>query len=179
MANVRNFEALVLPHLDAAYNLARWLMRDDHLAEDMVQDACLRAFKYFDALHGDDARLWLLGIVRNNCYTWLENQRKRPEHVVLDDTLLDAMPAQGDRIREDPEVAVDQRRRRSLVDAAIAALAPPFREVVVLRELEGLSYAEIAKVAAIPIGTVMSRLSRAREELRAALNTLRGHDRHE
>ncbi|RTL57949.1 MAG: sigma-70 family RNA polymerase sigma factor [Rhodocyclaceae bacterium] len=179
MANARNFEALILPHLDAAYNLARWLVRDDHLAEDMVQDACLRAFRYFDALHGDDARPWLLGIVRNNCYTWLEEQRLRPGHVALDDELLDAMPAPESGVGRNPEAAADQKRKRSLVDAAIDALAPPFREVIVLRELEELSYAEIAKVAAIPIGTVMSRLSRAREELKVALNTLKGRNGYE
>ncbi len=179
MANARDFEALVLPHLHAAFNLARWLAHDDHVAEDIVQDACLRAYRYFDSLRGDDARPWLLGIVRNNCYTWLDEQRRGPGQVELDDQLIDTLPAPEQGPGMDPGAALDQKRARQLVDAAIRALAPPFREVVILRELEELSYAEIAQIASIPIGTVMSRLSRARVELKAALAVLRGHDRHE
>lgn len=176
MANPRNFEALVLPHLHAAYNLACWLVRDAHVAEDLVQDACLRALRYFDALRGDEARPWLLGIVRNNCYTWLEEQRLRPGHVELDEELTDTLPAPPHGQGADPAATLDRARRRTLVDAAIRALAPPFREVIVLRELEELSYAEIAQVAAIPIGTVMSRLSRARAELKSALGMLKERD---
>lgn len=175
MANARDFEALVLPHLHAAFNLARWLVHDNHMAEDIVQDACLRAYRHFDALRGDDARPWLLGIVRNNCYTWLEEQRLDSGQVELDDELIDTLPAPEHGQGKDPGAMLDQERTRQLVDDAIRALAPPFREVVVLRELEELSYAEIAQVASIPIGTVMSRLSRARAELKTALAILRGH----
>lgn len=174
MANARDFETRVLPHLHAAYNLARWLIHDDHAAEDIVQDACLRAYRYFDSLREGDARPWLMGIVRNNCYTWLEEQRLAPGRVELDDELLDTLPAEpGPGL--DPLANLDQERTRKMVDAAIRALAPPFREVVVLRELEGLSYAEIAQIAAVPIGTVMSRLSRARAELKSRLAFLRGN----
>lgn len=176
MAKPRDFEALVLPHLDAAYNLARWLVRDEHVAEDLVQDACLRAYRYFDALRGDDARPWLLGIVRNNCYTWLEEQRLRPGEVELDETLAETLPAPQAGPGRDPAARLDDARMKDLVDAAIRALAPPFREVIVLRELEELAYAE-AQIAAIPIGTVMSRLSRARAQLKTALAALKGGDR--
>ncbi len=176
MTTRRDFETLVLPHLQAAFNFARWLVRDNYTAEDVVQDAFLRAYRYFDTLRGDDARPWLLGIVRNNCYTWLEEQRTAPGRVELDDDLIDKLPAQAHAQETDPGVALDQARSRKLVDDAIRALAPPFREVVVLRELEGLSYAEIAQVAAIPIGTVMSRLSRARTELRTTLAALKGRN---
>ena len=175
MANARDFEALVLPHLQAAFNLARWLVHDDHVAEDMVQDACLRAYRYFDALHEGDPRPWLMGIVRNNCYTWLEEQRVIPHHVELDDELIDTLPAPEHGQGMGPDAVLDQQRTRKLVDDAIRALAPPFREVVVLRELEGLSYAEIANIASIPIGTVMSRLSRARAELKGTLAVLWGN----
>ena len=166
----------MLPHLNAAFNLARWLLHDAQVAEDIVQDACLRAYRYFDTLRGDDARPWLLGIVRNNCYTWLEEQRLGPGHVELDDELIDTLPAPEHGPGMDPGAILDQARRRKLVDAAIRALAPPFREVVVLRELEELSYAEIAQIVAIPIGTVMSRLSRARAELRTALAVIMGQN---
>ncbi|MBS0448322.1 MAG: sigma-70 family RNA polymerase sigma factor [Proteobacteria bacterium] len=169
MAGPNDFDTLVLPHLDAAYNLARWLVRDDHVAEDMVQDAFIKAFRYFAGFRGGPARPWLLGIVRNTCFTWLEEQRSRPGQVALDDALLDTLADDGSQHGADPSVLADGRQLGTLVDAAIRALAPPFREVVVLREIEGLDYAEIAQVAGIPIGTVMSRLSRARAHLRGAL----------
>jgi RNA polymerase sigma-70 factor (ECF subfamily) len=173
VAKASDFEAMVLPHLHAAYNLARWLVRDEHAAEDVVQSAFLRAFRYFDAMRGDDARPWLLGIVRNNCYTWLEEQRLLPE-VELDEQLAETLPASPDGIGQSPEAALDHKRIRQQVDAAIAALPPPFREVVVLRELEDLSYADIARIAGVPIGTVMSRLARARAQLKLALAELLG-----
>ena len=169
MSKTSDFETLVLVHLDAAYNLARWLVRDDSTAEDLVQDAVLRAFRYFESLRGDQAKPWLLGIVRNACFTWLEEQRRQPGRVEWDEEVLDAaadsmeMPASG------PDVALDSKRIRASVDAAIRSLSPPFREVIVLRELEELSYAEIAQIASIPIGTVMSRLARARDVLKAIL----------
>lgn len=174
MANARDFETRVLPHLHAAFNLARWLVHDDHVAEDMVQDASLRAYRYFDSLREGDARPWLMGIVRNNCYTWLEERRLCPGHVELDDELVGSLAAPEDGQGMDPGVILDHERTRKVVDDAIRALAPPFREVIVLRELEGLSYADIAQIASIPIGTVMSRLSRARAELKGALAVLWG-----
>ena len=169
MSGSGSFEALVLPHLDAAYNLARWLVRDDHIAEDLVQDSYLRALRYFGSFRGGEARPWLLGIVRNNCYTWLDEQRRRPGHVEFDEEVMESPAVLPQAAPSDPGAILDGMRQRARVDAAIRALAPPFREVIVLRELEDLSYAEIAQVASIPIGTVMSRLSRARAELKAAL----------
>jgi RNA polymerase sigma-70 factor (ECF subfamily) len=176
VTHARDFEALVLPHLNAAYNLARWLVRDSDVAEDLVQDACLRAFRYFAALHGEDARPWLLGIVRNNCYSWLDEQKRLPGHVALDDELNERIAAPDEGQGRDPGVRLDEARSRRLVDAAIGALPPRYREVIVLRELEELSYAEIARIADIPIGTVMSRLSRAREELKQALSNVMGRN---
>jgi RNA polymerase sigma factor (sigma-70 family) len=164
----REFEARVLPHLDSAYNLARWLVRDASVAEDMVQDASIRAFRYLHTMRSDQARAWFLTIVRNTCFTWLEEQRSRPGHIELDDEVMEAGALQAAQA-SDPANQLNAKRTGLLVDAAISALAPPFREVIVLREIEGLSYAEIAQVAGIPIGTVMSRLSRARDVLRAAL----------
>jgi len=169
MTKARGFEALVLPHLNAAFNLARWLVRDEHAAEDIVQESCLRAYRYFGSLRGDDARPWLLGIVRNNCFSWLERRRMSPDHVELDDELAHSLPEPAEAAGATPEAMLERSRTRERVDAAIKALAAPFREVVVLRELEGLSYAEIAQITAVPIGTVMSRLSRARAELKSLL----------
>ena len=163
------FNEAVLPQLDAAYNLARWLTRNDSDAQDVVQESFIRALRYFDRLKGTEARPWLLGIVRNNCYTWLDEQRRRPGHVEFDEEVMESPAVLPQAAPSDPGAILDGMRQRARVDAAIRALAPPFREVIVLRELEDLSYAEIAQVASIPIGTVMSRLSRARAELKAAL----------
>jgi RNA polymerase sigma factor (sigma-70 family) len=167
------FEAAALPHLPAAYNLARWLLRDDQQAEDAVQEAYLRAFRFYDDLRGDSARPWLLGIVRNACYDWMRQHRHLADQVEFDEIrdsdidgpAITAQPAGSG----DPAVLWEQRARGKRVDAAIEALAPAFREVIVLRELEEMSYEDIARVAGIPIGTVMSRLSRARALLRDAL----------
>ena len=163
----RLFEAATLPHLGAAYNLARWLLRDDQHAHDAVQEAYLRAFRFFDGLRGASARPWLLGIVRNACYDWMRQHRTLDEHLEFDelrDTESASPPASAD-----PAALWEQRAQRGRVNAAIEALAPPFREVIVLRELEEMSYEDIADVAGIPIGTVMSRLSRARAALRVSL----------
>jgi RNA polymerase sigma-70 factor (ECF subfamily) len=163
----RRFERLAMPHLDAAYNLARWLTRNDHDAQDVVQDALLRAMRYIDGLRGDGARAWLLQIVRNTCYSWLRANRPA-EQVVLDDaddTRHDIAGPSGD---EPPSIAM-RRADRAQINAAIAALPIPYREVLVLRELEDLSYSDIARIAEIPVGTVMSRLARARGLMRAAL----------
>jgi len=166
----RQFEAAALPHLDAAYNLARWLLRDDHSAQDVVQEAFLRALKFFDSFRGGDARPWLMGIVRNTCYTWLHNQGKAGEHVEFDETYhSDSSRSAFDATAGNPETLLMQKVEREQLNQAINALAPIFREVLILRELEDMSYEEIAQIAAIPVGTVMSRLSRARAMLRTAL----------
>jgi RNA polymerase sigma-70 factor (ECF subfamily) len=166
------FEQIALPHLDAAYRLARWLTRDEHDAQDVLQDAYLRAFKYFEALGGGNARAWLLTIVRNSYYTLNE---KRPPGADAPVEELDALVADGSpsviagRREPDPDASTLRAAERERVDQAIARLPDEFREVLVLREIEELSYKEIAQVASIPIGTVMSRLSRARNLLRTAL----------
>jgi len=164
----RRFEAATLPHLDAAYNLARWLLRDDQAAQDVVQEAYLRALRYFDGLRGGDARPWLLSIVRNTCFTWL---RERGHPAVEFDEARDSdqfdpalhTPTDG------PAQLLERKLDRARVNVAIAALPPMFREMLILRELESLSYEDIAGIVGIPLGTVMSRLSRARAMLRAAL----------
>jgi RNA polymerase sigma-70 factor (ECF subfamily) len=170
--SLRAFEATVLPHLDAAYNLARWLTRSPDNAEDVVQEACLRALRYYRGFHGDSARTWLLTIVRNTCFTWLRNNRARQEVPLFDDDQADD-PEDGGALvggsaGNDPETIVIQSGDRALLNRLIGELPLPFREVLVLRELEDLSYKEIAEVAAVPIGTVMSRLSRARRLLQRA-----------
>jgi len=162
------FERRVLPHLDAAYNLARWLMRDERAAEDAVQEAALRAFRYFGSLRGDEAKPWLLGIVRNTCFAMLERRRNSMELNSADSGVDIDQIEQADPT-SDPAVSFLRQDERARVNAAIRALPHHLREVLVLREIEGLEYAEIARVADIPVGTVMSRLSRAREKLRAEL----------
>ncbi len=168
------FETEILPHLDAAYSLARWLTRDENAAEDIVQDAYLRAFQYFesyDAKRGDCAsRPWLLGIVRNVCYSWFaQNKRSHEliEYAEDADDVAHILDHHGDA--KTPETILTQVRERTMVNAAIANLAIPYREVLILRELEELSYDDIARIAQIPIGSVMSRLSRARAQLRQDL----------
>ena len=170
MSNRQAFETLVLPHLDAAYNLARWLLRSDQAAEDAVQDASMRAFRYLDSLRGNDARPWLLGIVRNTCFTALERARNGPQRVDFDDAEFEAALGEAERNDSDPATQLERHRTRVQINAAIRALSPPLREVIVLREFEDLDYAQIAKIADVPIGTVMSRLARAREKLRSILS---------
>ena len=162
------FEAEVLPCLDAAYSLARWLVRDEHVAEDVVQDAYLRAFRYFGSFRGGDAKPWVLGIVRNVCYSWFVQQKRASEYeCVLEDA--DAPALDGEDRAETPETLLMQKIERAQVTAAISNLPVAFREVLVLREIEELSYEEIAGMLDIPKGTVMSRLSRARRLLYDAL----------
>jgi RNA polymerase sigma-70 factor (ECF subfamily) len=162
---VRQFEQLVLPHLDDAYTLARYLLRDEHDAQDAVQDAVLKALRHFDGFRQGDARAWLLTIVRNSCYSWHKAHRKDRMSV----------PFSDDAAREiaDPGAADDaavEDSERSRVMSAVDALPDELREVLVLRELNELSYREISEVVGVPMGTVMSRLSRARERLGAALD---------
>ena len=158
MSDHTRFEELVLPHLNAAYNLARWLARDVNDAEDVVQDACMRALKYVGSLHGDDARAWFLTIVRHAFYDWCK--RNRPAEIAWDDGT--AIDSAVDPAAVDPEQALLRIAESKALADAITALPLGYREVLVLRELEELSYKEIARVADIPIGTVMSRLARAR-----------------
>ncbi len=174
MSDQRRFEKLVLPHLDAAYNLARWLTRNAADADDVVQDACVRAMKYIDSLRGDEAKAWFLTVVRHAFYDWCG--RNRPAEIAHDDgTAIDA--AVDDEAMTPEQTAVARDESRLLADA-IAELPLPFREVLVLRELEELSYKEIARVAEIPVGTVMSRLARARGLLqRSALLHVIGEHR--
>jgi len=162
-------ESKLLPHLDAAFNLARWLTRNDHDAEDVVQEAYVRALRYFDSLKGGDARPWLLGIVRNTCFTWLEKNRPA-ELVAVED--LDALPAEPEATGGaplNPEVILLQSANRKLVNQALEELPLIYREVLVMREIEDMSYKEIATVAGVPLGTVMSRLARGRDMLRRAI----------
>jgi RNA polymerase sigma-70 factor (ECF subfamily) len=166
------FEQQVLPHLDAAYNLARWLMRNDQDAQDVAQEAALRAYRFFDGLRGE-ARPWLLSIVRNVAFSSLE--KSRPGDIAaLDEDL-------ADENAHSPETLVARSLDRRLLNEAIAALPAQFREVLVLRELEELSYKDIARIAQVPIGTVMSRLSRARRLLADSMRviaTAAGMDTH-
>ena len=159
----RLFEIAVLPHLDAAYNLARWLAGNDHDAQDVAQEASLRAFRYFGSFRGDNPRAWLLSIVRNAFYTWL--RKNRPEKAVeINDETLDIEDASANAETVNPQFADADAVRR-----AIAELPVEFREIVILREMEGFSYKEIAELAEVPIGTVMSRLARARKLLQRRL----------
>ena len=159
------FEQTVLPHLDAAYNLARWLTGNEHDAEDVVQESYLRAVKFFDGFHGENARPWLLAIVRNTCYTWL--RRNRMEEPT---TELDEGTQVIDQTSPNPESLLLAAARTELLRQALQNLPPGFREIVILRELEGMSYKEIAEIASIPVGTVMSRLARARTRLQKLLS---------
>lgn len=172
MNNRQVFETLVLPHLDAAYNLARWLLRSEQAAEDATQEASMRALRHIASLRGDDARPWLLGIVRNTCFTMLERTRNEAQWLDFDEAGFEAALSEAPQHHADPAAQLQQQRIRARVDAAIRALSPPLREVIVLRELEDLDYAQIAKIAGVPIGTVMSRLARGREKLRAALSSI-------
>jgi RNA polymerase sigma-70 factor, ECF subfamily len=157
------FEQTVLPHLDSAYNLARWLAGNDHDAQDVAQEASLRAFRYFGSFRGENARSWLLSIVRNAFYTWL--RKNRPEKTVeINDETLDIEDASANAEMANPQFADADAVRR-----AIAELPVEFREIVILREMEGFSYKEIAELAEVPIGTVMSRLARARKLLQKSL----------
>jgi RNA polymerase sigma-70 factor (ECF subfamily) len=158
------FEEAVLPHLDAAYNLARWLTRSDTDAEDVVQEAYLRAFKFFGGFHGADGRSWLLAIVRNTCFTWMQHNRSPELNVPLDDELHEIESKDLN-----PEALLLQRADKLMVRQALEGLPVEFREVLVLRELEEMSYRDIASITDLPLGTVMSRLARGRKRLQLAL----------
>ena len=157
-----SFDAVVLPHLDAAYRLARWLMRDEQDAEDVVQEACLRAIRYFRTFSGGDGRAWFLRIVRNTCYGWRRQAAT---------DLFDEEHHSGARPQSDPEALLLQTDDAASIARAMSRLPDRFHQLLVLREIDGLSYRELADVIGIPVGTVMSRLSRAREALRVALDS--------
>lgn len=158
------FDAILLPHLDAAYNLARWLLGNPEDAEDAAQEAYLRALTYFDSFHGEDGRAWLLAIVRHTCFEWLDKRRRYLE-----------IPAEHLELARDegpsPEALQLRNADRAAVQRAIEALPPEFREVLVLREMEEMSYKQIARITELPIGTVMSRLARARRRVVESLSS--------
>lgn len=156
------FELLVLPHLDAAFNLARWLLRSRADAEDAGQEAMLRAYRFFHGFRGGDVRAWLLQIVRNTCFTWMEKNRRVKDMIEFDEELHGPSDP-------NPEVLAIAADSRGQLTHALESLPPRYREVIVLRDLEGCSYKDIATITSIPIGTVMSTLSRARRQLQLAL----------
>ena len=163
------FEEVMLPHMDAAFNLARWLTRNDSDAQDVAQEAYLRAFKFFTGFRGDNSRSWLLQIVRNTFYTWLEKNRREEAVITFDETIEDLQSGAAA-----PDTRMVEEADSEALRQAIEALPVEFREVLVMRELEGMAYKEIAYVADLPLGTVMSRLARARLQLRKCLIDLLG-----
>jgi RNA polymerase sigma factor (sigma-70 family) len=159
------FEQIILPHLDDAYNLARWLTRQEQDADDVVQEAMLRAYQFFDSFQGSCSRPWLLSIVRNTCYTWLQRNKAREPKASFDEEIHS-----GARTSVSPTTHSLALEERGLLRQAIEQLPQEFREAIVLRELEGLSYKEIAEISGIPLGTVMSRLARGRDQLQQCLS---------
>lgn len=164
---IGSFDEIILPHLDAAHNLARWLVRSGDDAEDVVQEACLRAFRYFGTFRGGNARGWLLKIVRTTAVSWL--QKNRVPHLA---TEFDEATHSEKCEALNPETLLLQGADTQLLEQAMNGLPDRWREVLILRELEGLSYKEIAEVAGVPMGTVMSTLFRARERFRDAASEL-------
>jgi RNA polymerase sigma factor (sigma-70 family) len=170
-ANERGlFEQATLPHLDAAYNLARWLTKDQHAAEDVVQEAYYRAARYFGSFRGGDGRAWLLSVVRRAAFDWLTKQRAQLAVVFNEDT-----HDRGDESANPAFLAV-KKCDQALVRKALEELPPQLREAIVLRELEGMSYQEIATVTEVPIGTVMSRIARGRQQLQVRLTAHSGEE---
>jgi RNA polymerase sigma-70 factor (ECF subfamily) len=161
---LQRFEQAIMPHLDAAYNLARWLTRNEDDARDVVQEAYLRAFKFFDGFHGIDARGWLLTTVRNTCYTWLEQNRRRRTTTEFDEDIHSP-----DQDANNPSTLALKSGDVEMVRESLDELPEEFREVIVLRDLEEMSYKQIAEVIDAPLGTVMSRLARARGRLKRIL----------
>jgi RNA polymerase sigma-70 factor, ECF subfamily len=169
----QDFERQMLPHLDAAYNLARWLVRNDEDAEDAVQDAFLRAYQAFASYEGGSEKAWLMTIVRNVCLTRLKRLAQSGKVVMLDEAMGEVEGASADivpaSLNSRPDAELLAKIERARVQAALKKLPQNLREIVVLREFEDLSYQEISEVVGVPVGTVMSRLSRAREQLKALL----------
>jgi RNA polymerase sigma factor (sigma-70 family) len=172
LAKRESFEQAVLPHLDAAYNLARWLTRNDQDAQDVTQEACLRAFRFFDGYQGGNMRAWLLTIVRNTCYTWLHQNRSPGSAVEFDEEIHSDESTGG----ADPEIQALASADKETLRRALEELPDVFREALVLRELEGMSYKEIADVTSVSLGTVMSRLARGRTRLRESLSVSLGKE---
>jgi RNA polymerase sigma-70 factor (ECF subfamily) len=162
-----SFEESLLPHLGAAYNLARWIMGNEQDAEDMVQEAYLRAYKYFAGYQGGNSRSWLLTIVRNTCYTWLRQNRSQELSVDLEDETYNS-ESEG----LNPEILFQHSHDHQLVRRALEKLPAEYRELIILREMEGMAYKEIAQMTSIPIGTVMSRLARGRQRLKDCLGQI-------
>jgi len=162
--DLARFEQVIVPHLDAAYNLARWLTGNDPDAQDVVQEASLRALQFFGGFRGDRGRAWLLAIVRHTCFTWLRKHRGREPALIFDEDMHSPTSE-----ATNPQQLLLREEDRQLLHQALEELPAEFREVIVLRELEGLSYKEIADIAAIPVGTVMSRLARGRDRLQQRL----------
>jgi RNA polymerase sigma-70 factor (ECF subfamily) len=159
-----DFDRTFLPHMDAAYNLARWLVRDDHDAQDVVQEAYLRAVRFAAGFRGGDSRAWILAIVRNAAYTWLKRNRSSHSSTEFDEQLHG-----GSTEESGLDAEAVREADGAMIRAALEELADEFREVIVMRDIEGLSYKEIADAADIPLGTVMSRLARARAKLAHSL----------
>ena len=166
-----SFEAVMLPHLDAAHNLARWLLRNEQDAQDVVQEAFLRAFKSFGGFHGSNGRAWLLTIVRNTSYTLLKKNRVADLTTTFDEEIHTA-----GHESVSPATILEHSENAELIREAMDELPAEFREILALRHQEGLSYKEIADIAQIPPGTVMSRLARARAKLREYLSTRIGKE---
>ena len=173
-ARSRRFQQLALPHLDAAYNLARWLSGNASDADDVVQEAFMRAFRFFDTFRGDSARPWLLAIVRRTWYTEWRRRASSHDVVEFDDTMDDATFDGWSAGGADPQALLIRDEESKLVHEALAQLPVEYREVLILRELEEMGYREIAIVADVPIGTVMSRLARGRRKLAALLTATPG-----
>jgi RNA polymerase sigma factor (sigma-70 family) len=165
----QRFQAAVMPHIDSAFNLARWLTRGHQDAEDIVQEAYLRAFNFFDGFHGEDGRVWLLGIVRNTFYTWYQKDKVDNQHTQFQEELHGSNEKFDMLDDSNPERIMIQKDSQRLLQQAMRELPMEFREVMVMRELEDLSYKQIAEIIQIPMGTVMSRLGRGRKQLAAIL----------
>jgi len=166
-ADRARFESTVLAHLDAAYNLARWLTRDAAAADDAVQEACLRAYRFFNSQNSPSAKAWFMAVVRNTCLDFLKDRNRYVQHESYDDELHGIATE-----RDAPEAAAGRNADASYVRSCIATLPPEYREVIVLRELEEMSYKEISAIVDVPIGTVMSRLSRGRDLLQQKMQSI-------
>ncbi len=170
--STKRFEALLLPHMNSAFNVARWLTRNDQDAEDVLQEAYLRAFRFFDGFRGEEPRAWLLSIVRNTFYTWHQQRSGHQAHDTPYDEAIHDPALIDESAGANPEAMSIRNERSRHVHDALRSLSLEYREVLVLRELEDLSYREIADIVGIPIGTVMSRLGRGRRKLALLLASL-------
>ena len=172
--SAQRFETLVLPHIDSAFNVARWLTRNDQDAQDVVQEAYLRALRFFDGYRGGDARAWLLSIVRNTFNTWCAQNRGNATNTTVFDEDQHSPQVDATDLENSPEAMLIRNQSQRRVHQALRNLRLEYREVIVLRELEEMSYKEIAFIVGIPMGTVMSRLGRARQQLAAMLRPTEG-----